>query len=96
MPCYIALIDYTPQGIKNIQDSPGRADEFVQQAESQGVRVKDLYWTSGSHDGVLIIEAPDDQTAAALFLSASAAGNVRTQTLRAWDRSEVEAVLPKS
>ncbi len=95
MPRYIALIDFTSQGLKTIQDSPRRSEEFIQQARAAGVEVKDLYWTSGSHDGLLVVEAPDDQSAASLFLTLAAKGNVRTQTLRAFDRSEFEACLPK-
>ena len=96
MPTYISLVDFTPQGVKTIKDSPRRADEFIKHAESVGCKVKDLYWTAGSHDGVVIVQAPDDQSAASLFLTLASSGNVKTETLRAFDRSEFEACLPKS
>ena len=88
MPTYIAIVDFTEQGIRAVQDSPGRADAFRDAAASAGATVKDMYWTSGAHDGLLIVDAPDDATAASLFLSLGKAGNVRTQTMRAFTEQE--------
>ena len=45
-----------------------------------GVKVTDIYWTLGDHDGVLIFEAPDDETATTLLLHLGAVGNVHTTT----------------
>jgi len=95
MAMYIALIDYTEKGLQTITDSPARSDAFRERAEKAGVTVKELYWTSGAHDGVLIFGAPDDMTASALLLNLSRTGNVRTQTLRAYGRAEMEQILAK-
>jgi len=95
MATFITLIDYTEQGIKNIKDAPDRAAAFAEQARALGVTIKDLYWTSGAHDGFLVFEAPDGETASALLLSLAQAGNVSTQTLRAFDRSEMQAIIGK-
>lgn len=96
MATYIALVDYTEQGIRNIQDSPKRSDAFTRQAEEAGIKIKDLYWTVGDHDGVVVFEAPDEIAASALMLSLSRGGNVRTRTLRAFDRTEMEQILSKT
>ena len=96
MANYIALIDFTEQGIRAIKDSPGRLAEFRLKAESLGATVKAAYWTSGVHDGVLIVDAPDEKIASALFLSLAQAGNVRTLTLRAYDEAEMQEILTKS
>ncbi len=95
MGTYIALIDYTDSGVRAIKDSPARATAFAAQAEAMGATVRDLYWTFGAHDGVLIVDAPDDETAAALFLSLGRAGAVRTQTLRAYDRPGMGRILDR-
>ena len=50
----------------------------------------DLFWTLGSHDVVLIMEAPDDETMAAFGLSAGKNDNVRTETLRAFTQPEIK------
>ena len=49
----------------------------------------------GRYDGLLIFEAPDDETAAAVMMSGGALGNVRTETLRAFSESEIPGVLAK-
>jgi uncharacterized protein with GYD domain len=95
MATFIALIDYTEQGIKNIKGAPDRAAAFAEQARAMDVTIKDLYWTSGIHDGFLVFEAPDGETASALLLSLAQAGNVSTHTLRAYDRSEMQTILGK-
>ncbi len=93
MATFITLIDYTDQGVQAIRDSPKRAAAFEEQAKAVGVKIKDLYWTYGGHDGVLILDAPDDRTAMTLLLSLAQAGNVRTRTLRAYDRAEFREIL---
>lgn len=95
MPTFIALIDFTEQGVRAIDESPKRADAVIKQAANAGLTVKDIYWTTGSHDGLLIVDAPDDKTASAFFLSLVRMGNVRTTTLRAFDRSEFEEIVAK-
>jgi uncharacterized protein with GYD domain len=42
-----------------------------------------------------VIEAPNDESATAFALSIASAGNVRTQTLRAYSREETNAILAK-
>lgn len=96
MATYIALVDYTEQGIRNIKDSPRRADALASKAEETGNRIKEIYWTVGDHDGVVIFEAADDISASALMLSLAQGGNVRTRTLRAFGRSEMEQILSKT
>ena len=96
MATYIALIDFTAQGIRTIKDSPRRADAFLEAAKRAGATVRELYWTLGAHDGVLIVDAPDDTSASKLFLALCSAGNVRTQTLRAFGRSEMETLLDEA
>ncbi len=95
MHTFIALLNFTDGGIQNLRDSPHRADMFMEVAERAGARVREVYWTLGNHDGVLIIEAPDDETAAAVLLSLGSSGNVRIKTLRAFDWPEFQSVLDR-
>ena len=95
MPTFIALIDFTRQGLQSIQESPKRAATITRQAEAAGLSVKDVYWTAGPHDGLLVLDAPDDTAASAFLLSVARMGNVRTTMMRAFDRSEFEAVVAK-
>lgn len=93
MATFIALLDYTDQGIRDIKNSPHRADKFNQMAEKAGARVVAQYWTIGSHDGVLILEAPNDEVAASILLALGALGNVRTTTLRAYEWADAQGLI---
>ena len=93
MVTFIVLLDFTDQGIRNIKDSPHRADQFNAMAERAGARVVGQYWTVGSHDGVLIIEAPNDQIGASILLALGRAGNVRTTTLRAFEWADAQGLI---
>jgi uncharacterized protein with GYD domain len=44
---------------------------------------------------VLILEAPDDEAVAAALLGLGSLGNVRTQTLRAFNSSEIKEIISK-
>ena len=96
MGTYITLIDYTEMGARSIEGSPGRVDAFVQAAQDAGVTVREVYWTFGGHDGVLVLDAPDDKSVSTLLLTLSRTGMVRTHTLRAYDRAEMKEILGQS
>ncbi len=95
METYILLLNFTDQGIRNVKDTAKRAETFKRIADKAGVKVKEVYWTLGQYDGVLIFEAPDEATATALGLSLGTLGNVRTQTLRAFSAEEIGRILSK-
>jgi uncharacterized protein with GYD domain len=96
MPRFLTLINFTEQGMKNFKDTTKRADAFVKKAKEAGVTVNTVLWTVGAYDGAVLFDAPDEQTAAGLMVSLAAQGNVRTQTLRAFDREEIAGVVSKS
>jgi uncharacterized protein with GYD domain len=49
----------------------------------------------GAYDGLLIFDAPDDETATALMLKVGSLGNVQTTTARAFSAAEMDKVLAK-
>ena len=107
MATYIGLLTCTGFGIRNIGSSVDRVDQFKNFAEAMGqshyevywalekhdVTIKDIYWTQGSCDGVLLLEAKDAETAMAAFLCLDSLGYVRTQTLRAFSKEEMANIL---
>jgi len=95
MATFISLVNFTQQGIRDFKASPDRAAKFESMAEKAGAKVKEVYWTIGAHDIVIVMEAPDDESATAVMLGLSSLGNVRTQTLRAFDSSEMKKIISK-
>jgi len=95
MATFISLINFTPQGVRDFKASPERAAQFKSMAQKTGVTVKEIYWTLGPYDVVVILEASDDEAAAAVMLHLASFGNVRPQTLRAFNSSEMEGIIAK-
>ncbi|WP_211444232.1 GYD domain-containing protein [Collimonas humicola] len=95
MATYIVLSNFTDQGIRTVKDTTKRAAAVREMAKKCGIEMKDIYWTLGNHDLVVTFDAPDDATFTAFGLSLGAAGNVRTQTLRAFSADEMNGILSK-
>ena len=95
MPTYISLFNWTDQGIRNVKETVNRYDKSTELAEKHGVELEQIYWTVGPYDIVAIAEAPDDESISAFLLELSAAGNLRTTTLRAYDRDEMSGILER-
>ncbi len=93
MPTYVTLIQWTDQGARNSNDTIQRARTFRGDVERRGGKLLSIYWTQGHYDLVATVEAPDDQTAMAAVLAVCGLGNVRTETLRAFTETEMEAIL---
>lgn len=95
MVTFISLCTFTDQGIRSIKESTQRADAVRQAAAKFGSQMTHLYWTQGQYDLISIIEAPDEASATAFGLAIASAGNVRLQTLRAFNRDEMNKILAK-
>ena len=95
MPYYVALINWTDQGIRGVRDTLQRADRADQLGEKYGVRMERLYWTVGPYDLVSILEAPEEESASTCALELGASGSVRTSLLRAYERDEMSRIIER-
>ena len=93
MATYIILINYTEQGIRNIKDSPRRADAARQALRDMGGEMKELHLTMGAYDLVVVAEAPSDEVMAKFALTVGSQGNIRTTTLRAISEAEYRSIV---
>lgn len=96
MPTYVALLSWTDQGVRNYKDTAKRAEAFGSAVQKLGAKLLSIYWTIGPYDLVAVVEAPDDETATAALVQLGGVGNVRSTTLRAFDREEMERILAKA
>lgn len=67
----------------------------IERQKRQNVVVKDLYWTQGLYDGIVILEAPDAETAMSVFLHLDSLGYVRTQSFQAFSKDAMQNILGK-
>jgi uncharacterized protein with GYD domain len=95
MATYVILSTFTEKGIGSIKQTTKRADAARAAAKEVGVNLREVLWTQGQYDVVSIVEAPDEAAVAAFGLSLAGAGNVRSQTLRAFTKDEMEKILAK-
>ncbi len=95
MATHVILIQFTDQGIRNIKDTVKRGDAAVAEAEKMGMKIVEEYWTMGAYDAVVVVDAPNDETMSAFMLKIGSLGNVKSHTLRAFRRNEMENILAK-
>jgi uncharacterized protein with GYD domain len=87
---YIILWNWTDQGIRNAKDSPQRYDTFKKDLEKAGGKLVGGYYRLyiGQDDGVVILEAPNDEVVMKIMLSTASLGNIRTKILKAIPHEE--------
>ena len=90
---YITLYRYTAQGIRSIKESPKRVDQARQAMEKAGAKLKGIYLTTGRYDLIAISEWPTEEAAMTFLLAMGAAGNVTTETLRAFDEAAFKKMV---
>jgi len=93
MAKYVTLINWTDQGAKAAAETVQRAEAAQKLAADMGGSIE-LLWTMGQYDIVGIGEFPDDETAAGFMAKVSSLGNVRTQTMRAFEAADLRRMMP--
>ena len=93
MSTYIQILNWTEQGVRSIKDSPTRLEAAKKAIRELGGELKSFHMTMGAYDAVVIFEAPSDDVAARFALATAQAGNVRTQTLKAFTETQYRDIV---
>jgi uncharacterized protein with GYD domain len=88
--------NWTDQGTRDFGGAVQPANGFREMVEQAGGRVRELVWTMGEYDFIIVAEAPDDETATTLVLRVGAAGNVRSKTMRAFDADQMTDIIART
>ena len=94
MPHYVTQIQWTDQGVRNIRESPKRAEAARNLAEELGGKIW-LWYTLGEYDAVGIAEFPSDEAYMQFALQTGSLGNARTKSLKAWSEADAVKVIAK-
>lgn len=94
MARFVSLLNWTDQGAKTAADTVDRAEAAKKVASDMGGSLE-VYWTMGQYDMVAITEFADDETAVAFLAKVSSLGNIRSQTMRAFDADSVRGIIGK-
>ena len=94
MARFVSLLNWTDQGAKTATDTVDRAEAAKKVATEMGGSLE-VYWTMGQYDLIAITEFADDEIAVAFLAKVSSVGNIRSQTMRAFDADEVRGIMGK-
>ncbi len=85
MPKFLFEASYPIEGVRGIQAGGGsaRSEAIGRVAESVGGQMEAFYFAFGDSDALVILDLPDNETAAAIALAVNASGgaNVKTTVL---------------
>jgi uncharacterized protein with GYD domain len=93
MATYVTLLKYTDQGIKAIKEGPSRLEKARQALKSMGGEVKSFHLVQGRYDAIVFVEAPNDEVVAKFALAVGSQGNVRSETMRAFNEEEYRRIV---
>lgn len=97
MPKYLVQATYTDEGVKGLREKGGTARvEAVREAVAQlGGGVESFYFAFGEVDTYVVVDLPDNASAASLGLAVSGSGRARTKTVVLLSPAEVDDAASK-
>jgi len=95
MPRYLIQAAYTAEGIRGLAEdsASGRRADVQAAVEAVGGKVEAFYYAFGPDDVIIILDLPNNVTAAAIALTTSGSGAVRVQTTPLLTVEEVDKAL---
>ena len=98
MPLYLGRFSYTTDAMKALLDQPeDRSAAAREVAESLGGKLKGFWFAFGEFDGVFLMEAPDNASAAALAMAVGAGGALsEVETTVLLDMDEAQDAMRKA
>jgi uncharacterized protein with GYD domain len=98
MPLYLGRFSYTTDAMKALLSEPqDRSAAAREVAESLGGKLLGFWFAFGEFDGVFLMEAPDNASAAALAMAVGASGALsEVETTVLLDMDEAQDAMRKA
>jgi uncharacterized protein with GYD domain len=98
MPKYLIQASYTAEGLKGLikDKASGRKAAVVKALKGVGGKLEAIYYGFGSDDVYVIVDMPDNASAAAVSVAVSASGMVRIRTTPLLTVEETDQALEKA
>ena len=98
MAKYLVEASYSPEGARGLLKDGGsaRRDAVTQLMETLGGKIEAFYFSFGSSDVYVIVDLPDNVSAAAAVLAVSSSGAVTAKTVVLLTPEEVDEACRKS
>ena len=97
MPLYLGRFKYSADAIKAMIDNPhDRGAAAAKTAESLGCTLRGIWWAFGEHDGVFLLEAPDNVAVVALAMAVGASGQISTENTVLLQMDEAQEAMRRA
>ena len=98
MPTYLALFSYTGNTWQRLLGSTGdRTSAITAAVEAAGASLRSVHWMLGPYDGVLMLDAPDSVSAAAISVTAMSSGAFRAvETHELFSQRQLDGILSRA
>jgi uncharacterized protein with GYD domain len=98
VPKYLLEASYTQQGVEGVRSKGGssRRDAVADTVSNLGGELEGFYFGFGDSDAYVIVDLPDDETAAAVALTVNAAGGATVKTTVLLTPEQVDAAAKHS
>ena len=93
MAKYLVKASYSVEGAKGVQSGGGvsRRDAVAKMAEGLGGRVESFYFAFGDTDAYVVLDLPDNTTAAAASIAVNTAGGASSEVVVLLTPEEIDA-----
>ncbi len=97
MPKYLIEANYTLEGVKGFLKDGGtkRRDAASAAIKSIGGKMEAFYFAFGNPDAIVIVDAPDNVSAAAMSVAINATGAVQSRTIVLLTAQEMDEAVKK-
>ena len=98
MAKYLIEASYTTEGTKGLMSEGGSSRRATVQkmVEALGGKLEGFYYAFGDRDAVVIVDAPDNQTVAAISLAVNSSGAVTLKTTPLLTPEEIDQAAQKT
>ena len=98
MAKFLVQATYTAEGVKGLLAEGGskRRDAAAKAIKGAGGKVEAFYFAFGKHDAIIVVDMPDNASAAAVALATSASGAVTIRTTVLLTPAEIDKAVKKS
>ena len=98
MAKFLVKASYTPDGVKGVQSAGGgsRRDAVSKMAEGLGGSLESFYFAFGDTDAYVVLDLPDNRSAAAASIAVSASGAATSEVVVLLTPEDVDAAAKLS
>lgn len=98
MAKFLVKASYTAEGAKGVQSAGGtsRRDAVAKLVEGLGRSLESFYFAFGETDAYVVVDLPDNDTAAAASIAVNAAGGATSEVVVLMTPEEIDAAAKLS